>query len=150
MKAPHSIWKLGSLAFGAMVIIGVTAPGITTTPVNWFYSAMLLAAALGTHQYAFGWPSLPILWWRLFGPAFSLLWLHSSGFAVGFVGTWLAIRDLDAVRIAAGLIVIGAYLLATAAALVPLFRLGHWAAVGRKAASVASPAPGLQEPMEHA
>src|SRR5438552_17299004 len=120
-------WKLAAILFVVIVAVGlsvaVTAP--QTTPLKWLENASLLLTAVGLFQYAFGWPRLPRLVWRVFGPIFSVALLSGVASSIGWLGTRLAIRPLTGPEQAGTaflMIVLLAYALLI---IIPLYRLGQ-------------------------
>ena len=128
MKKPHWVWKVvGSLLCVASIgdLIAKSAFSITT-PAAWAGSIGFAFATLGVLQYAFGWPKLPRLVWRIFGPVFSALMIWPVASSVGWLGTRLAVKQLSLGEQAAtaGLLVgTGLYGFVI---VVPLYRLGEW------------------------
>jgi hypothetical protein len=127
MKKSHWIWKAVAPLLCA-VSIGdlVTKATISATPGRWAGSIGFAFATIGVLQYAFGWPKLPRLIWRFFGPVFSLLMIWPVASSVGWLGTRLAIKQLslgEQVATAGLLAMLAIYGLVI---VVPLYRLGEW------------------------
>lgn len=120
--------RLGWKAAGILLSIIATAAfaGSAIKGSSIASAAALLFASLGAVQYAFGWPRMPRIVWRIFGPIFSLLMVWSLASKVGWLGTRLAIIRLtpgeQAVTRGALLITAGFGLIVA----VPLYRLGDW------------------------
>jgi hypothetical protein len=89
-------------------------------------SVELALAAIGAIQYAFDWPKIPRAVWRVFGPLFSILMIWTLAWRLGWLGTRLAVRQLNLAEQAgtiAALIVTATF---GAVVFFPLYRLGDW------------------------
>jgi hypothetical protein len=128
MKKAHWGWKLAAILiciFGAGDVID-TAVRRTLSLGAWAEAAALSLAAIGVLQYAFGWPKLPRLVWRIFGPVFSLVMIWPLAVSVGWLATRLAIKQLTLGEqfATAGLLALLA--IYGFVVVVPLYRLGQW------------------------
>jgi hypothetical protein len=128
MEKSHWVWKAVAPLLGVISIGDLIAKAAipATTAAGWAGSMGLAFATTGVLQYAFGWPKLSRLIWRVFGPMFSLVMIWPLASSVGWLGTRLAVKQLSL-----GEQVATAGLLATLALygfilVVPLYRLGEW------------------------
>jgi hypothetical protein len=123
----HWVWKL------LAVLLSIVAAGDLVSaaiePDGLLYragSAGLAFAAVGSVQYAFGWPRTPRNVWRVFGTLFSTVMIWPLASSVGWLATRLAIKRLtlaEQASTAGLLILLAVYALAV---VVPLYRLGDW------------------------
>jgi hypothetical protein len=120
-------WKLAAVLLSIVAVgdlgVRVASP---SSPGRWAATLGLVIAAVGVTQYAFGWLRIPRLFWRFFGPLFSVVLLWSVARNVGWMGTRLMIRRLsiaDQLATVSWLVVLIIY---AAAIVVPLYRLGEW------------------------
>jgi hypothetical protein len=117
-------WKAAAILLSIIATAAFAGSAIKGSAVP--SAVALLFAALGAIQYAFGWPRIPRIAWRIFGPIFSLLMAWSVASKVGWLATRLIIIRLtlgeQAVTLGALLITAGFGLIVS----VPLYRLGDW------------------------
>jgi hypothetical protein len=127
MQNRHVFWKIGAMLFCSTLSIAVLSP----MPGKSFLAASMvklscILAALGLFQYAFGWPRLPILLWRIFAPLFLFGWVQLTAFYVGWLATRLATRTLTGWQQVETVAYLGLYALFGVIMTVPLVRLGEW------------------------
>ena len=141
MKLSSVLWKVGVVIFSAFVVLDVLLRVVRKDALlsHWLAEASLILAALGSSQFAFGWPKFPRLLWRIFGPFFSLVVAWVAAWAVGWLATRLAIRPLTPGE---RLTTLGVLLLFLGYGLIvgmPLYRLGEWHRLGAKASETPEP-----------
>lgn len=135
MKDVHAVWKPASILV-CLIALGGLALGLFDPTLQYYFVAgALTLASVGTLQFAFGWPVLPRILWRTFGPLFSIALIWPLAGTVGYLATRLAIIHLSLAdwAITAGMLV--GLSLYTLAIVMPLYRLGEWGA-GRKSNSL--------------
>lgn len=121
-------WKLAAILFLVVVAAGLfvafKAPG--AGPGKWLENASLIVSALALFQFGFGWPRLPRLLWRIFGPPFSIVMLFGVARAIGWIGTRMAIRPLTGPEEVGSAFVIVTLLGYALIIVIPLYRLAEW------------------------
>ena len=123
----HWVWKLlavllSIVAAGDLVSAAIEPDDSCIAPDR----QRLAFAAVGSVQYAFGWPRIPRNVWRVFGTLFSTVMIWPLASSAGWLATRLAIKRLtlaEQASTAGLLIVLAVYALAV---VVPLYRLGDW------------------------
>jgi len=131
MKDVHSAGKPVSILVCLIALGGLGLGLFDPTLLYYLIAGALTLASVGTLQFAFGWPVLPRIVWRTFGPLFSVALIWPLAGTVGYLATRLAIIPLSLGdwAITAGMLV--GLSLYTLAIVIPLYRLGEWGA-GRK------------------
>jgi hypothetical protein len=122
-------WKPVAILFVLIVVVGFA--GAATNPgrasgFKWLEYASVAICAISLVQYAFGRPRVPRLFWRIFGPIFSLVLVAGLASAIGWLGTRLAIRPLSMTEQLGTATVIVLLLGYGFVILVPLYRLAEW------------------------
>jgi hypothetical protein len=87
-------WKCAALLMCLVAIASLVRPGRSGAVANAIDDIIGVVCAAGLVQYAFGWPRLPRLWWRISGPLISLVLIGKGASMLGWLGTRLAIRPL--------------------------------------------------------
>src|SRR5438270_1334511 len=97
MKKAHWWWKAVAPLLCVVSTVDMIAKAAKSyeSPVGWAGSLGLAVATVGVVQYAFGWPRVPRLVWRIFGPPFSMIIVWQFASAVGWFGTRLVIKHLS-------------------------------------------------------
>jgi hypothetical protein len=128
MKKSHWVWKAVAPLL-CLFSVGDLASKAATTSVSlagWAGSLGVAFAAVGTVQYAFGWPKLPRLIWRVFGTCFAVLMIWPLASGIGWLATRLAIKQLTLGEQVATVSLIATLALYGFVIVVPLYRLGDW------------------------
>jgi hypothetical protein len=133
MKKARWWWKAAAVLMCAFVAGNtIYVASRPQSPIHFMTELSLVVAALGNLQYAFGWPKLPRLLWRIVGPLYSVAMLWPIGSAIGWLAAGLAIKSLTAADQIGTWFMIGLLAGYVLMIVVPLFRLGEWHRVGRK------------------
>jgi len=122
-------WKPAAVLFVLIVIAGFAGAATDrgrASGFKWLEYVSMAVCAIGIVQYAFGRPRLPRLFWRIFGPIFSLVLVAGLGSAIGWLGTRLVIRPLSTAEQLGTATVILLLLGYGFVILVPLYRLAEW------------------------
>ena len=128
MKQRNWAWKIGAMLFAVLPAFDLVyrLSHSDFAPAHLIGSGLLLFAAVGSIQFAFGVPMLPRTLWRIFGPPFACLVAWIAAWTVGWLATRLAIRPLTAweqLGTLATLLVFAGYGLIV---VLPLYWLGEW------------------------
>lgn len=135
MKARFG-WKVAAVLLSIIAVAALAGSVAKGSAV--LSSIELVFAALGAVQYAFGWPKLRRIVWRIFGPFFSLLMVWALARDIGWLGTRLAIKHLtlgEQAETFAALAITAGF---GAVVCVPLYRLGEWRRDRDKALALAT------------
>ena len=130
MKKARLGWKVSAVLLSIIVLAACI--GNVVAGAHLVDSLALVVATMGVLQYAFGWPRLPQVVWRVFGPIFSLLMIWSVARSVGWFATRLAIKQLTTGQQAATLAALLAIAILGVVFVVPLYRLCDWRARRRQ------------------
>ena len=119
-------WKFAAVLMVVLTLVTMIRPGRSGTVGIILNDILSLVCAIALLQYAFDWPRLPKIWWRIIGPTISLILIGKGASLLGWLATRLAIRPLttfEQVTTSAAILVIVGYSLML---IIPLLRLGQW------------------------
>lgn len=119
-------WKFAAVLMMVLTLVTMIRPGRSGTVGIILNDILSVVCAIALLQYAFGWPRLPRIWWRIIGPTISLILIGKGASLLGWLATRLAIRPLtlsEQIATSAAILVLVGYSLML---IIPLLRLGQW------------------------
>jgi len=119
-------WKFAAVLMVVLTLVTMIRPGRSGAVGIILNDILSVVCAIALLQYAFDWPRLPRIWWRIMGPTISLILIGKGASLLGWLATRLAIRPLalsEQIATSASILVLVGYSLML---IIPLLRLGQW------------------------